>query len=212
MIPQAQSSRAVFALGRDDPLLVLVVVGNAGAVAERMEAGDKFPPVIVFHDGSDYWLADGFHRVSGSLRAGWKSIDADVRQGNQRDAILYSVGANGSHGKPRTNADKRRAVQRLLNDSEWVKWSDRKIAEACCVTHPFVASLRTSGNDYQMRKVERNGKVYEQDTANIGRSRAEKSVEVVDTDTGEVVENAEVVTTTVSSGCSQMPSATNGGA
>ena len=30
--------------------------------AEAMRDGDKFPPIVVFHDGSDYWLADGFHR------------------------------------------------------------------------------------------------------------------------------------------------------
>ena len=27
--------------------------------SEHMKDGDKFPPIIVFHDGSEYWLADG---------------------------------------------------------------------------------------------------------------------------------------------------------
>lgn len=42
----------------------------------------------------------------------------------------------------RTNADKRRAVLRLLDDAEWAVWSDREIARRCGVAHPFVAKLR----------------------------------------------------------------------
>ena len=30
--------------------------------AAHMRDGDQFPPITVFHDGSDYWLGDGFHR------------------------------------------------------------------------------------------------------------------------------------------------------
>jgi hypothetical protein len=30
--------------------------------AELMREGVAFPPVTVFFDGVDYWLADGFHR------------------------------------------------------------------------------------------------------------------------------------------------------
>ena len=37
--------------------------------AELMRAGVKFPPIVVFHDGDNYWLADGFHRMGAALRA-----------------------------------------------------------------------------------------------------------------------------------------------
>jgi hypothetical protein len=110
---------------------------------EKMDAGDEFPPVIVYHDGSDYWLADGFHRYFSARAKNAKKIDADVRKGTQRDAILHAVGANGTHGLLRTNADKRRSVAIMLDDPEWTKWSDRQIAKACGVTHPYVASIRT---------------------------------------------------------------------
>ena len=30
--------------------------------AESMADGAAFPPGVAFFDGSDYWLADGFHR------------------------------------------------------------------------------------------------------------------------------------------------------
>lgn len=140
--------------------------------AEAMTDGAVFPPVVVFHDGTDYWLADGFHRYKAASQARIYEIDADIRQGSQRDAILYSVGANASHGLRRTNDDKRRAVMVMLNDAEWAGWNDREIARQCGVTHPFVGKLRkeVSGNDYQIepRTVTRNGTTYEQNTANIG--------------------------------------------
>src|SRR5262245_57379811 len=42
----------------------------------------------------------------------------------------------------RTQLDKRRAVERLLSDPEWARWSDRKIAEAAKVDHKTVAKIR----------------------------------------------------------------------
>jgi hypothetical protein len=47
---------------------------------------------------------------------GLAKISADVREGSRRDAILYAVGANASHGLKRTNRDKRNAVRVLLKD------------------------------------------------------------------------------------------------
>jgi len=67
---------------------------------------------------------------------------------------------------------------RMLNDPEWSQWSDREIARKCSVTHPTVASYRQSiwknlpDSPPATRKVERGGKVYEQDTTKIGRQTA----------------------------------------
>src|ERR1700722_14805947 len=67
-----------------------------------------------------------------------------IRQGTRRDAVLFSVGANASHGLRRTNDDKRRAVMTLLSDSEWRKWPLRKIARRCGVHHEMVGTARRS--------------------------------------------------------------------
>jgi hypothetical protein len=114
----------------------------AADYAQEMAAGVAFPPVVVFFDGSDYWLADGYHRTAAADLADLEDIEADVRQGSRRDAVLYSVGANASHGLRRTNADKRRAALTLLNDPEWAKWSDSEIARRCGVSHPFIGNVR----------------------------------------------------------------------
>ena len=110
--------------------------------AEAMTEDAKLPPVVVLRDGADDWLADGFHRYHAHNRIGAVSIEADVRSGTLRDAVLYSVGANGKHGMPANNADKRKGVMRLLTDAEWSAWSDREIAKQCEVGYTFVAKCR----------------------------------------------------------------------
>ncbi len=142
---------------------------------EAMVGGAKFPGVVVFFDGQDHWLADGFHRVYAAKSLDKQTIEATIRNGSRRDAILFSVSANAVHGLRRTNADKRKAVLTLLTDPAWVKWSDRKIAQQAKITHPFVSNLRRelSGNGYQIdsgRTVERAGTVYQMDTSQIGKA------------------------------------------
>ena len=110
--------------------------------ADEMAAGALFPAVVVYYDGTDYWLGDGFHRVAAARKLERETIEAEVLDGGERDAILHGIGSNASHGLRRTQADKRRAVERLLRDEEWSKWSNRKIAEAARVDHKTVANVR----------------------------------------------------------------------
>lgn len=110
--------------------------------AEAMSAGDTFPPVMVYHDGVDYYLADGFHRLHAIKRLGKTSIQADVRTGTLRDAILYSLGANRDHGLRRSNADKRKCVQTLLDDFEWGEYSVNEMARICAVSPQLVLAVK----------------------------------------------------------------------
>lgn len=142
--------------------------------AESMQNENTFPPIVVYHDGAIHWLADGFHRVRAARKCGKTELEADVRQGTRRDAVLFSVGANADHGLRRTNADKRRGVITLLGDEEWKQWSDREIARRCGVGNKFVSNVRAElyppsvfGTQIE-RKAERNGTTYTQNTANIG--------------------------------------------
>ena len=131
-----------------------------GDYSEVLEAGGKLPPIIVFGN----IVADGFHRHLAHQNAQRKTISVIVHPGGRREAILYSCGANAIHGLRRSNADKRRAVLKLLGDTEWRKWADRRIAKTAAVSQPFVSDLRASDNDFQMasRLVERDGTEYEQ--------------------------------------------------
>jgi hypothetical protein len=127
--------------------------------ADSMKDGVKFPPAVVFHDGAEYFLADGFHRYFAAKKCGSPGIFCDVREGTLRDAILFSFSANGTHGLRRTAADKRKAVMAMLEDIEWQDWSDREIARQCCVSHPFVAAIRKEmGADKPEKKMNVRGK------------------------------------------------------
>jgi hypothetical protein len=127
--------------------------------ADSMKDGVKFPPAVVFHDGAEYFLADGFHRYFAAKKCGSPGIFCDVREGTLRDAILFSFSANGTHGLRRTAADKRKAVMAMLEDIEWQDWSDREIARQCCVSHPFVSAIRKEmGADKSEKKMNVRGK------------------------------------------------------
>jgi hypothetical protein len=115
---------------------------TVAAYAQLLAEGGELPPVVVFDDEKTLWLADGFHRVESELRAGRKRISYFRHIGTQRDALLYAVGANATHGLPRSNADKRRAIEAMLADTEWATWTDRRIAAATHVGHELVARVR----------------------------------------------------------------------
>jgi hypothetical protein len=133
------------------------------------EEGCVFPPVVVYYDGTDHWLSDGFHRHAAAEKAALDSLKAEIREGTRRDAILYAVGANAT--LRRTREDKRHAVGILVADEEWSKWSNRTIAHRCGVDEKLVRTLRcaSAAKPQIARKVERNGKTYDMNIDNIGR-------------------------------------------
>ncbi len=145
--------------------------------AEDMASGATFPPLVVFYDGVTNWLADGFHRYFAAKGCGLAEFECDVRQGTVRDAILFSVSANASHGLRRTNEDKRRAVLTLLNDPTWAQWSDGEVARHCRVSPHTVARLRpaptvtmqTHSEPEARTYTTRHGTTATMNTANIGR-------------------------------------------
>jgi hypothetical protein len=110
--------------------------------ADEMLNGDLFPPVVLFHDGVDYWLADGFHRYFANKRINSPGIKADVKEGSVRDAILHGIEANNKHGLRPSNEDKRKGVITMLKDIEWQDLSNREIAAICGVSHTLVNAIR----------------------------------------------------------------------
>jgi uncharacterized ParB-like nuclease family protein len=151
----------------------------ADRYAEAMKLGAVFPPVVVFKNGSSYYLGDGFHRLGAVRKLGQDSIEVEVKDAingepAQRSAILYAVGANEQHGLNRSNDDKRHAVEMLLRDPEWSKWTDREIARQCRVSNTFVSSQRSKlinrGSTTRKRK-DKHGNVSTIETKNIGKKK-----------------------------------------
>ena len=114
------------------------------AYADAMTEGETFPRLLVYFDGADFWLADGFHRFHACKAIGAVDVDCEVIAGSLDDAILRSLGVNALHGLPPTNADKRKSVTTCLANPQWAKWSDKTISEKCGVSRGFVQTVRSS--------------------------------------------------------------------
>ena len=119
-------------------------MGTVADYAEAIREGASFPAVVVFNDGAARWLADGFHRFHATRAADLPTILVDEHAGTRRDARLFGFSANATHGLRETRADKRRKVEAMLRDAEWMQWSDREIARRCGVHHETVGAVRAA--------------------------------------------------------------------
>lgn len=129
--------------------------------AEKMSAGVRFPDVVLFHDGSQYYMADGFHRGLAAKRIGLTTINAVVHPGTAADALWFAIGANREHGARMTTADKRHAIELALQ--RWPSKSAREIAAQIGTHHSWVSDIRrqVSGPRHLTTKVDgRDGKSY----------------------------------------------------
>ena len=138
---------------------------------EAMEAGAKFPPIVAYYDGADYWVADGFHRLEAARGLKKAKVDVEVREGTIRDAQLFAMQANLKHGARATRADKEKAVLVLLKDEVWGTWSQTEIAARAGVSISTVANIRARhGIEAPTeRTYTREGKVQTMQTKSIGK-------------------------------------------
>lgn len=136
--------------------------------AEKMRDGEVFPPVVVFHDGSEYWLADGFHRYFATKSNAQTSIEVDVKTGTLDDAMLYAFSANGRRGLSMSAEDNRKIIMTMLNHPEWSKWTMAEIAKHVGVSKMTVsrvkASMETPENESTVKKYKYKDEVREVDT------------------------------------------------
>ena len=148
---------------------------NATLVAEYaylMEAGNAdFPPPIVFFDGVDYWLADGFHRWHATNKLGVDGLYCEIHEGTVEDARWYSYAANQAHGQRRSNADRAKAVKAALLHPKGVGMSNVEIAVYVGVDEKTVRKYRdelelTSDIPKSDTRVGQDGRTI--NTSNIG--------------------------------------------
>ena len=117
--------------------------------AEAMSRGEGFPPVEAIHDGTDYWLWDGFHRYLAAQQEGKETIWTRITPGTKADAMWQSLGANATHGLRRSLEDVEKAVCKALQLKP--AETDRLIAQHVGVSHSTVIGHR--------KKLEAQGKI-----------------------------------------------------
>lgn len=122
--------------------------------SEHMKEGAKFPAPIVFFDGSEYWMADGFHRYFAHKSNGALEISCDVKEGTQRDAQFYAMGANGGRGLKWRSEDVKKIIATMLQDEEWGKMSASAIAKHVGVSVMTVSRVRHALQESQQEPEE----------------------------------------------------------
>jgi hypothetical protein len=108
-----------------------------------------FPPLDVFHDGEEYFLAAGFHRILGAQQSKRASVPCIVHQGTAKDARIFGMTANDRNGLRLSRADRRANVEWLLDNGG--KMTQSAIAEAAGVTSRTVKSIVADRNPLSIR-------------------------------------------------------------
>lgn len=143
--------------------------------AEAMREGDKFPPVTVFFDGAEYWLADGFHRYHAVKSNATSTIDVEVHQGSVDDAQEYSFGANNNkhRGLNMNTEDNKDIIRKMFYLPRYKDWTQSRIAKHVGVTEMFVSRVKSSmeikGESKTKKFVTKDGVEKEMNVANIGK-------------------------------------------
>ena len=153
--------------------------------AEAMREGATFPPITLFHDGSNYWLADGFHRVVASRRFGASEIDADVQIGTREDALWFAIGANKANGIRPNKGDVKHAVELALRT--WPEKTQQAIAEQVGCSQKHVCIIKSQfipRYELPTEVTGRDGKTYPTTKTKAARVNTEKQAAFAGDDEG----------------------------
>lgn len=136
---------------RDEDLQMRVAMSgdHIDSLKEALLDKVELPPIIVYSDGINYFLADGHHRYVAHVILGKQEILSEVREGGRQAALDYAFGANKENNAlPRTTKDKQRAL--TAAQKHHPKLSERKLAELVGVSksmvHRYIEDLKKWSN------------------------------------------------------------------
>lgn len=143
--------------------------------AEHLKDGDKFPPMVVYHDGTDHWLADGFHRYFAYKLNKETMVEVETISGTVEDAQEYSFSANQGSKRGLSNSpeDNRNIIIRMLQSPRWSIWSDASIAKHIGVSKRTVSRVKQSLELPEQETVTymRDGKELEMKVSKVNRAK-----------------------------------------
>lgn len=125
---------------------------------ERITEGEVFPHILVWSDGGAYMLIDGYHRHAAMTAAGWVDCEVKEFKGTRSEALIAAMLANRNHGLPMNRADKRRAIQRIVDADGEI--SSRQVAAALGCTHNMVEAVRNSLGKLPTPRRGKDGRMY----------------------------------------------------
>lgn len=111
-----------------------------------VESDGKWPlgELDVFHDGSEYFVADGFHRTLSAERAKCPEVPCQIHNGTASDARIFGMTANDRHGLRMNRADKRACVEWLLDNGD--KMTQTEVAQKAGVSKRLVQTIIAERN------------------------------------------------------------------
>ena len=143
--------------------------------AEHLKDGDKFPPMVVYHDGTDHWLADGFHRYFAYKLNKETMVEVEVIVGTVEDAQEYSFSANQGSKRGLSNSpeDNRNIIIRMLQSPRWSAWSSDTIAKHIGVSKRTVSRVKQSLElpEQETVKYVKDGKELEMKVSKVKRAQ-----------------------------------------
>jgi len=141
--------------------------------AALMEDGEEFRPIDAFFDGSDYWLADGFHRYFATKANKKTAIAVTVHNGTLEDAQLFAFAANRGHGLHMTATDIRHCIVRMLEHPVWKGWTNTAIAKHVGTSAMTVTRVKATMSEPEQvtekKFLNKHGQEKTMNTAKLGR-------------------------------------------
>lgn len=113
----------------------------------RSDIRDSNPiePIIVFFDGKDHWVGDGYHRLEAHVKEKRDLINGEVRPGSKDVALRFNIESNASADQTRwSSADKRNAVTMLLEShgsGDVTRKMAQEIGSICRASHWLVETV-----------------------------------------------------------------------
>jgi hypothetical protein len=152
-----------------------IAVGN---YAEKMRAGQKFPPIIIGKISNELILVDGYHRLLATKRIKENYIKADVRQYQSiKELFKDAVESNSQHGLQLTASDNVKILITLEN----MDFQPFEIAEILKATPERVERYQSrvltglNGKKIILKapiaKLLEKGQITEEEAANVDQSR-----------------------------------------
>jgi hypothetical protein len=144
--------------------------------AEKMQDGEDFRPIDAFFDGSDYWLADGFHRYFATKANKKTAIAVTVHNGTLEDAQLFAFAANKGHGLHMLASDIRHCIVRMLEHPVWGGWTNAAIAKHVGTSKMTVGRVKTAMSEpeesTEKKYVNKHGQESTIDTTKLRTNKA----------------------------------------
>jgi hypothetical protein len=131
--------------------------------AHRMKEGATFPAITVFFDGSEHWLADGYHRFAAAKVVAREAgddaaeIKADIQQGTRLDAVRHALAANSQHGKRREPGDYRKGYEIAVRCQLCEATDTAAVRELLACSERWARDLTAAARDAAER--ERNARI-----------------------------------------------------